>query len=231
MRLKYGDMPVTDIAFEAGYETHEAFTRAFKTAHGMSPSVYRSRTGNFPPLEAITRVHYREGKDIDDFEPVEPGGESMEVKIEKLKPMRVAFVRHVGPYKECGTAWDKLCARLGKQGRLGPDTKYIGLCYDDPDVTPPEKIRYDACATVDGDFEASGDIGVTTIGGGEFAVTTHLGPYENLSDTYAELMGRQIPRLGRECRHSPSLEFYLTGPENSDAEDYVTDVYAPLEPK
>ncbi len=25
----------------------------------------------------------------------------------------------------------------------------IGLCYDDPEVTPPEKIRYEACVTVD----------------------------------------------------------------------------------
>ena len=29
-RLKFTDSPVTRIAFEAGYETHEAFTRAFR---------------------------------------------------------------------------------------------------------------------------------------------------------------------------------------------------------
>ena len=28
-RLKFSDEPITRIAFEAGYETHEAFTRAF----------------------------------------------------------------------------------------------------------------------------------------------------------------------------------------------------------
>ena len=153
----------------------------------------------------------------------------MEVTIKTLAPMRVAFVRHIGPYNQCGTAWEKLCARLGKQGRLGPDTKYIGMCYDDPDVTPADKIRYDACATVDGDFEPQGEIGVVFIEGGEYAFTTHLGPYENLSKTYATLMGQQIPRLGRDCRHAPSLEFYLTDPENTDPEDHVTDIYAPLE--
>jgi AraC family transcriptional regulator len=231
MRLKYGDTPVTTIAFEAGYETHEAFTRAFKAMRGLSPSAFRSSSGNFPPLETPKRVHYREGSEIENFEPVEPGGEIMEVTIRKLEPMRLAFVRHIGPYKDCGAAWDKLCARLGKQGRLGPDTKYIGMCYDDPDVTPADKIRYDACATVDGDFEAQGDIGVVTVEGGEYAFTTHLGPYEKLSETYAQLMGQQIPKLGRDCRHAPSLEFYLTDPENTDPEDYVTDIYAPLEPR
>ncbi len=120
----------------------------------------------------------------------------MEVTIKKLGPIRVAFVRHTGPYNQCSTAWEKLCAHLGKQGRLGPDTKYIGMCHDDPEVTPADKIRYDACATVDNNFEAQGDLGVMTIDGGEFAFTTHLGPYEKLSETYAELMGQQIPRLG-----------------------------------
>jgi len=231
MRLKFSDTPVTTIAFEAGYETHEAFTRAFKAKQGLSPSAFRSSSGNFPPLDAPRRVHYRDGNDIEDFEPVEPGGKTMEVTIKKLKPMRLAFVRHIGPYNECGVAWDKLCARLGKQGRLGPDTKYIGMSYDDPDVTPADKIRYDACTTVDEDFEAQGDIGVVTIEGGEYAFTTHLGPFEKLSETYAQLMGQEIPKLGRDCRHAPSLEFYLTDPENTDPEDYVTDIYAPLEPR
>ena len=65
----------------------------------------------------------------------------------------------------------------------------------------------------------------------EYAFTTHLGPYEKLSATYAKLMGQEIPKMGRECRHAPSLEFYLTDPENTDPEDHVTDIYAPLEPR
>ena len=32
---------VTAIAFDAGYETHETFTRAFRTRYGCSPSDYR----------------------------------------------------------------------------------------------------------------------------------------------------------------------------------------------
>ena len=101
MRLKYSDVSVTNIAFEAGYETHESFTRAFKAVNGMAPSTYRSRTGNFPPRVTASRVHYREASSISSFEPIEPGGNNMEVTIKKLSPMRVAFVRHTGPYNLC----------------------------------------------------------------------------------------------------------------------------------
>src|SRR5438132_9659308 len=41
-RLKHGDQPVTRLAFEAGYETHEAFTRAFGAVFGTPPSQFRA---------------------------------------------------------------------------------------------------------------------------------------------------------------------------------------------
>lgn len=36
------DTQVTQIAFAAGYETHEAFTRAFGASYACSPSVFRA---------------------------------------------------------------------------------------------------------------------------------------------------------------------------------------------
>jgi AraC family transcriptional regulator len=154
----------------------------------------------------------------------------MEVKIERLEPLRVAFVRHVGPYGEVGQAWETLCMRLGRKGLIGPDSRFVGVCYDDPEITAPEKIRYDACVTVGADFASEGEVGVQTLAGGEFAVVTHSGPYENLNQTYAALYGQWLPHSGRELRSEPSLEFYLNAPENTDPEDLLTDIYAPLEP-
>ena len=152
----------------------------------------------------------------------------MKVEIKMFQTRRVAFVRHVGPYSGCGEAWDHLCAPLGKQGLLGSDTLYIGLCHDDPDVTAPDKLRYDACVTVDGGFEPQGEIGVQNIAGGEYAVATHFGPYEELARTYGELLGQWIPRHGRELRSSPSFEIYLNDPDGTEPEDLITDVHAPL---
>jgi len=70
---------------------------------------------------------------------------------------------------------------------------------------------------------------VQTLPGGEFAVVTHCGPYEQLSQTYAALFGQWLPHSGRELRSQPSLEFYLNDPEGTDPEDLLTDIYAPLE--
>jgi AraC family transcriptional regulator len=90
------------------------------------------------------------------------------------------------------------------------------------------KIRYDACVTVDETFQPSGDIGVQVIPGGEYAVTTHFGPYDKLGETYTELLGQWLPRSGRELRSTPCFEVYLNDPQSTEPEDLITDIYAPL---
>ncbi len=152
----------------------------------------------------------------------------MDVKIEKREPLRVAFVRHVGPYQGVGEAWQKLCGWAGPRGLFGPNTAMLGVCHDDPDVTPPERIRYDACISAPDGLEAEGDVGIQEVAGGDYAVTTHHGPYENLAATYAVLCGEWLPSSGRELRSAPSLEFYRNSPQDTKPEDLVTDIYMPL---
>jgi len=128
-----------------------------------------------------------------------------------------------------GSTWDRLLTVMGKNGYLGGDTKLLGICHDDPEVTPPAKIRYDASVTVGDDFVPSGDIQAQTVAGGDYAMTTHAGPYSDLGRTYAELMGQWVPRSGRELRDIPCFEVYLNDPQSTAPEDFLTDIYAPLQ--
>jgi AraC family transcriptional regulator len=230
-RLRFSQQTIVQIALDAGYDSHEAFTRAFKVAFGMAPS--RFRILRQPRRLVIdsrvpSGVHYREDTLLTNFKTMKPNPKNETITIQKLKDLRVAFVRHVGPYAGCGQAWEKLCAYLGKEGMLGGNARFIGLCHDDPEVTPASKIRYDACVTVDEDFKPEGEIGVQVITGGDFAVTTHYGPYERLYLTYSRVMGQWIPRSGREASDGPSLEFYQNDPGSTAPQDLLTDVYVRL---
>lgn len=49
--------PLIDIAVEAGYGSHEAFTRAFVKAYGVAPSAWRRRPGRIR-IEAPSGVHF-----------------------------------------------------------------------------------------------------------------------------------------------------------------------------
>jgi AraC family transcriptional regulator len=229
-RLKHSLLPVVQIALEAGYETHEAFSRAFRSSFHSSPTQFRQRHLRTCGIPASSGVHYQDGATVRSFRARRTRGKKVNVKVEQLEPMRVAFMRHLGPYDEVGATWEKFMMLLGKEGLVGGHAKFVGICHDDPAVTRPDRVRYDACMTVDVDFQPQGDIGVQVIPGGDYAVLTHLGPYEKLGPSYARLLGEWLPRSHRILRTSPCFEVYLTAPENTEPEDLITDLYAPLEP-
>ncbi|MHC4401192.1 MAG: AraC family transcriptional regulator [Planctomycetota bacterium] len=228
MRLTTSDRSVTAIAIDAGYETHEAFSRAFRRMFGQSPTEFRRRHRDGRGPEVISH-------EVDPAEAarrtitlVFSGDVQVEVRIETFEPMRVAFVRHVGPYDQCGAAWGQICQFAGQMGWFSPDVLRIGICHDDPDVTPPEKVRYDACLTVRGEFSPADPVGVQEIAGGEYAVVTHKGPYADVKQTYDRLFREWVPNSGRELRSDPCLEIYRNDPNEVAPEELSTDVCVPL---
>jgi len=228
--LRTSSTRVVEIAFAAGYDSHEAFSRAFKAAYGVSPSRFRRELARPIPLRAPSGVHYRPESALQDFRTLNRKPE-MKIKTVTLEPQRVACARHQGPYENCGQAWDRICTWMGKEGYLGAGCQFIGVSYDDPEITPPEIIRYDACVTVDEDFvpPAEGGIEVQTVGGGAYATTTHHGPYENFNQTYSRLMGQWIPRQGLRLRDAPCLEVYLNSPDDTPPAELLTDVFVPIQ--
>lgn len=156
----------------------------------------------------------------------------MEVKIEKLSPIKVAFVRHTGPYEECKHAWDTLCGWAFPNGLFNDQTKALGVCHDDPDQTPAAQCRYDACITVDDDVQAEGDVKIKTIPGGDYATLLHKGPYENLGDSWNAIFKEWLPQSGRELScgdaESACFELYLNDPTQTKPEDLLTVIHLPL---
>ena len=225
--LRYGRRRVTDISLDAGYDALEAFSRAFKNAFGCSPSAYRS-AGKPPRPRTKSGVHFAADGRIRSFQPVR-GDHAMDVTIVEKKPQPVAFVRHTGPYEEVGPAWERLCAWAGPKGLIGAETKFIGVSYDDPDVTDPEKIRYDACISLNEPVLPEGDIGVQELPGGTFAVTVHKGPYSGLKNVYDWLMGTWLPDNGYEAGGCPTQEVYLNAPDKVPSEDLRTEINLPLQ--
>ena len=228
-RLRTTDRNIIEIALEAGYETHETFTRAFRKMFGENPSVFRRNHRSDQLKASPSGVHFRSDRAFRTFNPLTKGGFKMDVRIEEVKPMRVAFVRHIGPYEKCEKAWGELCAWAGPKGLLGPKSTFIGICYDDPEVTPAEKIRYDACVNVGTDIEGEGPVGIQTIEGGQYAIFTHRGPLTNLIKTYQQIFGEWAPSSGRVIKTGPSFEVYLNDPHRTPPEEITVDIYVPLE--
>jgi AraC family transcriptional regulator len=223
LRLKLQDEAVTGVALDAGYESHEAFTRAFHAMFGMSPSQFRAAHQGAP--ESPSGVHF---DDASGYHPPDYGAPPP-VEIKTLPPQNIVYLRHTGPYDQVGATWGKLAAWAGRRGLFGPATRMVGVSYDDPQITPPDKLRYDAALTVSRPVQPEGEIGVGELAGGEYATLTHKGPYETLGRSYQALLGAWLPKSGRDLRDAPCFEVYLNSPQNTKPEDLVTVIHAPLE--
>lgn len=216
-RLASTSRSVLAIALDAGFGSHESFTRAFSALFGCTPSAYRERSRT-APAHALPAPNPL---------PVQ-GGSDMEMQLTEVPRMRVACVRHVGPYSSCQPAWDALCAWGVRENQFGPDSVFLGISWDEPDATPPEEIRYDACVTV-ADTVAAGDgVDIRHVGGGRHACAVHLGPFEGLEATYRQLYAAILAQEDLAIGQEPAFEIYRTDPKTTPPDKLVTEIYVPL---
>ncbi|OEU67377.1 MAG: transcription activator effector-binding protein [Desulfovibrio sp. S3730MH75] len=152
----------------------------------------------------------------------------MDVKIWTLDPMKMAYVEHVGPYEEVGKAWEKLCGWAGPKGLFNEKTRSFGVYHDNPMEVPAEKLRSEACITVDNEIANSDGIKFKDVNGGKYAVAVLLGPYDQLADKWMEFYMKWLPESGEEYRDEPCYEQYLNSPNVTKPEQLVTLLLLPL---
>ncbi len=227
-RLRDKERAVTEIAFDAGYETHEAFTRAFRTSYSASPSGFRLR--KYPRIEiaAPCGVHYSANGVVPQFIARDSGGLTMEVDIRNMPELRVGTVRHVGPYNQIPKAFERLGALAGPAGLLQKAGAMIAIYHDDPESTPQDQLRSDAALVVPEDVRLPDGLVEQHIAAGRYAHTVHVGPYEHLGDVWARLLGEWVPASGNRIGDGVSYEIYSNTPQQVPKEQLRTELYVPL---
>lgn len=234
--LRKEDTQVTAIAFAAGYETHESFTRAFRSYYECSPSEFRQsapgdRSCARPlQIELATRsgIHFEAGAAPAWIVPFIRGDQAMKVEIREMKEKRVATAAHVGPYHRIADAFGRLGAIAGQAGLIGPGAEMIAIYHDDPETTPAAELRSEAAITIGAGARVPQGLGERLLPAGRYASTTHLGPYEKLGDVWSRFMGEWLPASGERMRDGVSYEIYRNTPENTPKEQLETELYIPL---
>lgn len=61
-RLAYGARSVTELALEAGFESPDAFGRAFRAAYGMAPSLWRGQRRDQLPVAGPLDLLYPQSR-------------------------------------------------------------------------------------------------------------------------------------------------------------------------
>jgi AraC family transcriptional regulator len=216
-RLLVYDDTVIEIALDCGYDNHETFTRAFRRRFGVAPSEYR---------RAVRGRGASHGDP--DMQQAAHAFSLSETKVCRLRPTALAFVRHVGAYEDVPESIFDAIDAWATQQRVGEPRIWMGLGHDAPSTTAADKLRFDAALAVDTDFDSTGAIGCQWFAGGEFAVTTHVGPYSTLADAYAAIFPRVIALPKYQLIGLPAVELYRTSRINTRLALNVTDICLPV---
>jgi AraC family transcriptional regulator len=219
-RLLVHDSSVLDVALSCGFNNHETFVRAFRRRFSCAPSEYRERVREQQSTWRETGFEARSEN--------APAFEISTTRVIPLRPVHLAFRRHVGPYESVPESlFDELEAWAARHRLPGPPV-WMGIGHDAPGTTPPERLRFDAALVVPGPFAPEGNIGHQLLPGGPFAVTTHAGPYETLPAAYGAIFPRLTSLTGYRLVGLPAVEIYHTTRVNVQYRLNHTDLCLPV---
>lgn len=217
--------PVTAIAFAAGYETHESFTRAFRAAFGEAPIVLRRNSKARAILASASGLHFDHRGTAAHFTPKDTGAHTMQIELDTLPPLRLAAILHIGPYNQIGKAFEQLGAIAGRAGLFAhPGAMMLATYDDDPDGKPAEELRSHAAISIPDHMPLPEGTVEHRLQGGTYARYSHIGPYEMLGDVWSRFMGEALPASGHTLADAPALEVYRSDMRTTPKEQLRTDL-------
>ena len=158
----------------------------------------------------------------------------MRVTYRYIRPMTVIYARSMGPYQaSCPDAWRQMADWLGRHQARSRVKQGYGYFRDNPKLTAPELLRYDACVplTFGLDPEPESGIGRQTLPGGAYAVHTHVGSYAEIGSLFSRLHSEIVPKRGLSLDYDrPFVTIYLNDPNITREMHRRTEVCVPVLP-
>ncbi|MCD9031881.1 AraC family transcriptional regulator [Luteimonas sp. Y-2-2-4F] len=183
---------ITEIALAAGYDSTDAFARAFRRRTGQSPTGFRAR----PDAGWEARFAL----------PPRPQPAPGEVHVVVRAPVPVARLRHQGDPAALDDTLRRFIAWRRAHGLPPSRSATYNVLHDDPAQTEPGAFRLDVCAAFAGEI-AENDMGVVAdlIPGGRYARLRHVGTEAALGECLRDLYARWLPASGEVARDAPPV--------------------------
>jgi AraC family transcriptional regulator len=194
--LAAGATDILAVALEAGYGSHEAFTRAFREQFGLTPESVRAQRhlDNIELVEAVIMNH-------------SVLKELAEPRFESRKAFLVAGLSARYDYESCGggipAQWQRFAPYLGSvPGQVGTDA--YGVRYNSDD----SGLDY-LCGVEVGEFsQLPPELSRVRVPANRYAVFTHHGHISAIRSTWSTIWGKWLPRSGHQIADAPDFERY-----------------------
>lgn len=207
-------LPISEVAGRVGFETPQAFARAFRQHFGVAPSEARamnvsSGTASVPPAVMQPQPAIR-------------------VDVVTLKPFRVVVMRTEGLYSMLDEVYGELFGWMAARGALDSIAGIWGVPQDDRRDTPHESYKFHCCLATSSALEAGEPVTLSDLGGGEYLRYLHEGSFDRLDESHDAMFRELVARPDWQLRDAPILHEYLNDPDETPEEDLRTHIYVPV---
>ena len=219
-QLRFSQQSVADIATGSGYMNPETFARAFQRNFDQTASNFRQQSQHaLAGQRAVLLQRYSHLQALGVSPP----------RIVQQPSLHLAFVRHIGAYDQVEASFKRLILWAVKHLALRMMPTTLGILHDEPDLTAPEQLRFDACVVLSKALRPRGEIGYRAIPAGKYAVFRYQGDYPNFYDVYDYIYCVCLQAQGWQLANRPPLEWYVRAPPFYKPHQYLTDFYLPIE--
>lgn len=226
MLVKNRSLSITEIGLSCGFSSSATFARAFKKQFGQTAGQYRANFDQLSgPTGQATGALLRRTA-------AAPSTLPLEVEVKMMPPFHVAYVPNLAGYDVVNIcrAWTRLYKWTAARDLIATETKMIGLSFDDPLITAPDKCRYYACITVPETVTADDKVSLMDIPAGKYAVGHLTCSVEEIELAYRSLFAHWLPNSGYQPADRPSYDIYHATPDTTAGGNFVMDICLPVQP-
>lgn len=214
--LQSGGEKVVDVALKYGYESPTAFTRAFKSVHGIVPSEAKesgARLKAFPPVSFRISIK---------------GDSEMNYRIEKKEAFRIVGIS-CPLEKELEKNFEAVPALWGGAAAEGLIEKLASMM----DAEPKGILGVSACGegqswryyiSVATDAETDGELEEFIVPKADWAIFEGKGTNLSIQELEKRIVTEWLPGSGYEYGNAPDIEVYL----NPDPQNAIYEVWIPV---
>lgn len=210
---------ITDVAGNVGYDSAQAFARAFRKFAGVSPGEFRARQID---IMQSRRIPTAEGE----ADQRRTGDCTQTIAIVELPPLTVLGLRHDGPTSTIGHTYRALLRSLGINPATARNHQVIGLCSGNP--KDGGSFQYIAGVVQTAGLDPSGSVQPIRLEGGLYASRRLIGPYALIGPTFRALFDGWLPLSDYMADERPALEIYRDPPLSGLKLQSVTDLAIPI---
>lgn len=229
-----GDLTVTQVALEVGFNSPEHFSRSFKDKFGVTAQAYRNSDEKNPDSLKNSKMYqavsensfYHIYEQSRDMKP-----EEFSVAVREQPEYEIAFISDV--FGIDGTnlvnAYLQLMEWANENDLNGNGAVQFAISRDDIEITPAEQYRMEFCISVPRGTPVGGRIGIQTLKGGTYALIPVQGDIHRVAQAWDHLYKFWLPQSNFRPIDEPAIEVFHKGPDEIGWENFDLEIGIPVE--